>query len=214
MKVDGNGWVVFGDPTWSHYNLTFQVRATEGCPNFKVEFHFRDTDKLRELFASPDGWKFGSIVNRRWEHESLSKARFVLDVWYDVRLEVRGPTCRCLVGDQQLLDSFDDSIKSGLIGFAADGSVAFREIKVTSEDDKTILWRGNPKLPPYGVIPTIPGSAPNDKPQSTVDLLPLIDATNDAVEGRWTRERGRIDLRHDIAQSDPDSLQAPRGVRL
>ncbi len=61
---------------------------------------------------------------------------------------MRGAECRCYLDGALLLAGTDAQLTSGRIGFGAP-LTAFRikDIKVTSEDDKIILWEGLPKLP-------------------------------------------------------------------
>ncbi len=195
QRTDGEGLLAFGDPLWSDYNVTLQAMCSEGYPNFKMLFHFRDQGNYRRINLDKDGSALSSYVSHRWGSAETRMGIINLGQWYDVRLEVRGKTCTCLVnGANVFTSSTDPSLTSGRIGFAAGGTSArFRNIQVTSADGKSELWRGNPRIPPLGVIPTLAKALPTGGESGhVVDLMPLIDPRSDTVEGKWSKAESKL----------------------
>ena len=153
-SADKTSAVIFGNPTWSHYTLTFKAKVVEGRDGFRLIFHSLDTANYAQIEA-------GAGDNQRYDIFAGHDNRFLRsskpgghpglidrDRWYDVRLEARGPECTCDLDGTRLFKWADPRATHGRIGLACGAAaVRFRDILVTSEDGKTVLWKGNPKLP-------------------------------------------------------------------
>ncbi len=145
--------IVFGDPNWSRYNVTFKACVTEGNNCFAIRFHVASPITFRKfqlgafkgtthLVRSIHFGQFGE-QDRESRQGTIERDR-----WYDVRLEVRGAKCSCFLDGELLFKHTDESLTHGQIALSSPKSAArFRDILVTSEDEKTVLWQGPPKPP-------------------------------------------------------------------
>jgi formylglycine-generating enzyme required for sulfatase activity len=165
-------FMVFGNPAWAHYNLALEVKATSGRNGFDVYFNTRDRDNRRGFSLGAWG-NTGHVLfsnyqgrrdDRQWEKGAIEH-----DVWHQVAIEVRGDECRCIVDGRTMFQNSDDRLGSGRVGLGSWATeVHFRNIKVTSEDGKTILWKGLPKLPGTQEQHPLPG----DKQSKTQPAAP------------------------------------------
>ena len=118
-----------------------------------VVFDYHDRDNLRLVNVGGGGrsWTdlalalgkrtLGCDSKRRVQNGKVEQNK-----WYDVRIEVRGATATCIVDGKTFTNS-DDRLTTGRIALHTDNSAAaFRDIKVTTPDGKT-LWGGLPKPP-------------------------------------------------------------------
>ena len=141
----------FGNPDWANYNIEFEGMAQKGPAGFMVFFDV--TDKKNFLL-------FGAGSNRNREFEFLSRidgrdvpkfkgpGPLKRDDWYNVRIEVRRAQCRCIFMGKEVCKNTDSQFSKGRVGLGGwNTAIRFRNIKITSQDDKTILWQGLPKLP-------------------------------------------------------------------
>jgi hypothetical protein len=151
----GKNWslLMFGDPTWSRYNLTLQAKVVNGNDGFAVRFNVVNPYTFRKFHLGAfenEYYVLNTFIDNRYgeQHRRLHKGSIAKNRWYDVRLEVRGPQCRCMLDGTTWFSLDDERLTQGRIGLSADRTaVRFRDIRVTSEDGKTVLWQGNPRLP-------------------------------------------------------------------
>jgi hypothetical protein len=143
--------VLFGDPSWTSYDLRFQAKATEGTVGFVAVFHALAKGRLRrfELGAYLNKChQLCQLVDGVWGRNDgmFCPGTIEFNRWYEVRVQVRGSTCDCYLDDALLFRNDDPRFTSGRIGFLTLGSKArFRKIKVTATDG-TVLWEGVPEL--------------------------------------------------------------------
>ena len=187
--AERDGIVVFGDPKWSRYNFSVKAKATEGIGCFKVYFNFADLDNYRVYTLG--AWKntshdVTSRFNASWDGANPKGDRGKIEEnrWYDVRLEVRGPTCRCMLNGELWFEHTDKRLTKGRIGVGTWATAAsFRDIVVTSEDGKTAIWQGNPTLP--AVQPSdslVDQGTPKASPEKTgEEVAPPVPAMPDPL---------------------------------
>ena len=149
--VQRTSTIVFGDPSWSRYDLKFQAMSIGGTQGFGAVFHFKDSrtccwfnvgsyhNEGHELCTRFDGkrergpgmYRLGSIQFERW---------------YDIKLEVRESKIRCFSEGEIIFEHKDDRFKEGLIGFNTwNASARFRNIEVTTPEGE-LIWKGLPVL--------------------------------------------------------------------
>ena len=178
VKADGKqGWIWFGDPTWTDYDFSFTVEKTSGVNGISVLFRAprphvgylftlgapnRDT---RLELRTPEGQWWYPHQNPRLGLPILTgRERLPINKLCSVRVEVRGNTCRCWQ-DGELLFTYDKvGIPSGMVGLRDHGqtSLRVRDIVVKSPDG-TVLWSGVPNPPRRDTLasPTPKPSAPH-----------------------------------------------------
>jgi hypothetical protein len=142
--------VVFGDEEWSRYNLSLKAKAVGGSNCFAVRFHvLGDRYRVFRLGSDNAVHLLSSAHQGRFDRQYTESRRGTIkrDHWYEVRIEVRGTSCRCLLDGVEWFSGEDSRLAKGRLALATIGSVVrFRDIRVTSEDGETVLWEGNPLL--------------------------------------------------------------------
>lgn len=148
--TEPNATILFGDPAWSNYDLSFKVVAmsTSETNGVKALFHCTDPENgyALTLGNSADGYELSRSTEGRWQLDTAMHRSGTIDYGrvYAVRVEVRGPDIRCFLDGEELFHKRDDVFTKGHIGLATFQAAArFREIRVTSTDGR-ILWNGPP----------------------------------------------------------------------
>ena len=144
--------VVFGEPSWTDCDITFEAFKTAGPDDFKV--FFRRQPNL-------DGYGFGMgsygnrgcdlnyVLNGRWQRKNKNyRAKSVsFDEWHRVKVELREKVARCYFDDELLFEESDLLFPAGQVALCTwMTAVRFRRIKVTSPTGE-ILLEGLPNLP-------------------------------------------------------------------
>ncbi len=145
----GDGWVSFGDPDWTDYDLTYEARKSAGSDGFGGSF--------RQGEGLSYGLAIGGLDNKHYLHRWLGAPPAVLVQsipgtieplrWYKVRLSLRKQRIRIELDDHVLFSGTDDFKLRGAVSLRFFNSAGrFRNIKVTAPDG-TLLWEGPPDLP-------------------------------------------------------------------
>jgi tRNA A-37 threonylcarbamoyl transferase component Bud32 len=153
--VSGQRLILFGDPTWSDIDVTYQCKRSNHIAS--MECHFRDdnsanfnnfsmggyggTNNWCEIYCATRG-KGWSADNRNGRGVELPA-----DMWFSVRIFCRGDDLYANIDGKSIAHMKRADLPQGYIGFASgkDGVVRFKDIKVTAPDG-AILWEGLPEL--------------------------------------------------------------------
>ena len=143
--------LVFGDPAWTDYELSFEAQKTGGAEGFLVLVRARGPKEF--YWANLGGWS-----NERHQFEKCTPSRerqggvgpsirgaIETGRWYRVKVRCEGARIRAWLDDNPLLDFTDpDPIRSGAAGIGTwETRARFRNLKVTATDGR-ILFEGLP----------------------------------------------------------------------
>jgi alpha-L-arabinofuranosidase len=92
---------VAGDPSWTDYTLTLKARKLGGSEGFLILFQIPEGDTTTTSWWNLGGWNNtqhgievpGAPLNR--VPGTIETGR-----WYDIRVELNGPTVRCYLDDK------------------------------------------------------------------------------------------------------------------
>ena len=145
--------IVFGDPSWQDYDMTFDIIAQSKPENAAI-IHWVDTknfgrillggatNKLFQYDRYGDG-KFNDSTNK---NKKYIRGSITLDNWHQVKVEVRGPKCRVLLDAKEIIGFEDPPFIQGRVGIQSlFGGGRFRRISVKTPDG-VVLWDGLPEL--------------------------------------------------------------------
>ena len=149
-----------GNTNWANYTVSLRGRKTGGQEGFFVYFNCRDGDDWTWLNVA--GWTntLASLDRNtsagRWGLCNRVAQAIKSNVWYDVRVELRGERIECYVDSKRILTAdyseppptetsknnaelravLGDPVSRGAIGLGAyDTMVEFRNILVTSNEE-------------------------------------------------------------------------------
>ncbi|RYX86701.1 hypothetical protein EON83_00540 [bacterium] len=97
--VQERALATIGDPTWSNYTLNLKARKTGGNEGFLIVFGPQDD-------GNKSWWNLGGWGNTKsaLELPGASTAQtpqtIELNRWYDIRVEVQGPTVKCYLDNK------------------------------------------------------------------------------------------------------------------
>lgn len=152
---DEDSIVSFGNLEWENYDIRLQARVDKGPGGFLVCFNLVDRANFRLFAAGAHENQHHTITacfRGSWDtygHYSKGKAASLKrGKWYDVRIEVRGASCKCFLDSHLWFEGQDERLTKGEIGLGTNRSASsFRDILVTSADGRVELWKGFPDLP-------------------------------------------------------------------
>lgn len=145
--------LVFGDPNWTDYDFTVEVRVEADVDGAGVFVHCNGyvdyavfgvagyDNSVQELAC----WK-----ENRWSKLRQRPAKLEADRWHPVRVEVRGAHITCFLGDERVFDGENPNCSSGRVGLSSwtkeeAAPVRFRSIRVQTPDGQE-LFSGLPRL--------------------------------------------------------------------
>ncbi len=153
--------ILFGDPSWSEYDIYVRARTEGGSQGFNVIFHQNTNgDYVGLAFGSygNTGHDLATVVNDKWSRDNKyfqavdDKAKIKQNEWYDIKIKVRGAKSQSYLNGKLLFDAVYATPARGRVGLSTwDSKACFKEILVTAPDNKDIvLWQGlpDPKLAP------------------------------------------------------------------
>ena len=151
--AEPNASIVFGDPAWSDYDLTFNVIAMSASESngFKALFHWTNAGNFRALAlgnASDNGFALGHCAEGQWRNDpGLSRqGKIEFGRLYGVRIEVRGLNVHCFLDGNELFHAVDGAVATGQVGLATFRSACrFRDVRITAVDGR-LLWNGVPAV--------------------------------------------------------------------
>ncbi len=164
-SVGEDEFCVFGDPSWSDYDIEFQARVVRGKEGFVVRIGQAEDDRYAKA-------GFGTYSNHHHviqittpqdAHKILARLDGSVDQTqtYSVKISMRGKTIRSFLNGGKILEATDDRFTPGRVGVGAYfTSVRFRNIVVTSASGQ-VLFKGPPELP----------GATASRPSAATDLV-------------------------------------------
>jgi hypothetical protein len=174
--------LVFGEPTWAYYDLTFQAKSTTGSHGFKVFFSFTEPRSFRAFAV-------GNYFNRatdlafefegRWGRhlEMVQPGSIEMNRWYDVLIQVRGTEAACFVDGELIFEEDDSRFPRGCVAFSTwEAVVHFRNVKVSTPVG-AVLWEGLPQPPKHGNPINVPQRVradPRDTPREEFHRLARV----------------------------------------
>ena len=185
MDSEKAGWLTFGDPTWSEYDLKVEACCKKIGLSYNLLFHCSDTKhywlmqignygpKNFDLVAHApglNGWKDSS---RRYRPDTMHG---LSDVWQTIEIKARRENVTVLVDGDVIASSSHPELTHGGIGFHhfSNGVTHWRNLEVR-QPDGTLLWKG---------FPTLPIDSSVDPPlQAKMDAMP-----SPYIEGNWRVE--------------------------
>ena len=208
--------VLFGDPSWTSYDLRFQAMATEGTVGFVAVCCAQARGRLRrfELGAYANKChQLCQLVDGVWGRNPnmYCPGKIEFNHWYEIRIEVRGSVCCCYLDNVLLFRDDDQRFTAGRVGFLTLGSKArFRNIKVLSKDGK-VLWEGLPELdsPGQAESPQQPAEASAELAAGSLEGEPTAPPKTNTLEEvsipakKDIAKRARLPCRVDRHQAIP-----------
>ena len=151
--IDG-GEIIFGNPSWSNYDLTFKVKGITGVVSNVVKYHHTGPeDQCIFEIGDGNGENFTYLFCiSKGETERLvkdGKAFFSqLGKEYSVRLKVRGQEVTTYLDGKEWFHCVDKRFTKGRVGFATPPGATsrFRDILIRTPEGED-LWKGPPELP-------------------------------------------------------------------
>ncbi|MGO9465240.1 MAG: protein kinase domain-containing protein [Isosphaeraceae bacterium] len=147
----GDGWVSFGSPDWTDYDLTYEARKSDGPHGFGGSFRQGDGQEYGLAIGGLDG----KHSLNRWSSNSTPPYTLIQSIpgtieplrWYKVKISLQRQRIRIELDDRVLFSGTDDFKLRGSVSLRFFNSAGrFRNIKVTAPDG-TLLWEGLPDLP-------------------------------------------------------------------
>ncbi len=159
---EGEQWLVFGDPTWTDYDYSFEARHV-GFPSGLSALFRSPQDEQVTLFSF--GWIdfYTAQVRKRVDDDFFVKMpppdgpyfkrlnwKIQADIWYSVKVKVRGQRADCFVDDVLIFTVTRVPFDRGRVGVRTwrrwSGKSEFKNFKVIDPAGKQ-LWSGLPDLP-------------------------------------------------------------------
>lgn len=147
------GQVAFGNPGWTDFDLSFEVRKTAGAGGMGAHFRTSRIPNDQKCYVLIIGDASKQHLLHAWSKAGnrvaeLSAKPGVLPPgdWHKVTISARGPRIRAALDDEPLFAVTSNHSPGGTIALKCwDCAGRFRKIKVTAVDG-TVLWEGPPQL--------------------------------------------------------------------
>jgi alpha-L-arabinofuranosidase len=129
-----------GDRTWGDYNMEVKARKIAGREGFLIMFHIKgDEDRT---WWNLGGWNnTRNAVELRGTQDSKD-GQIETGRWYDIRLEVRGPSVKCYLDGELVHDiknalSATDAVYASATRDEATGEVILKVVNTDSKPTET-----------------------------------------------------------------------------
>jgi hypothetical protein len=153
----GNASIWFGDGAWADYAFEFKFKVERADKPYCCAVVRSPTQNLMSYhctFGLEDNTLFGVTMPRKdlsgKTHRQLigwRNHRIEAGQWYPVRIETRGDSIRCRIGNEEVTVLGGPDYRHGAVALHMSNTAArFRDIKVT-DPAGNILWEGLPSLP-------------------------------------------------------------------
>ncbi len=151
-------WLTFGDPAWTDYEFTYEVKFPSSYNGFSTLFRVKNDFELLQWGLGWLGNK--AILEKQTKLETYGEFRPPKQfrgtspgTWHKIRTVVSGDRLRCWIDDREVWDESNLPFSSGKVGVRVysrleSHRVYFRNFLVVTLSGKKLLWRGLPTLPP------------------------------------------------------------------
>jgi serine/threonine protein kinase len=136
----GIPFILFGDASWTDFDMTLEARRVEGtglCTvPFRVEslldfWYFVVVSRTRHMTIAVDGTR-KPIGNKGWTID---------DAWHKIGVRVRGEHIQCFMDDDSVFDFTDSRHPRGAVGIVSPDKSAsrFRNLKVADASGRVLV---------------------------------------------------------------------------
>jgi hypothetical protein len=133
--------LVFGDPSWTDYDMTVDVQRVQGNGSCRVAFRCQDCLNNYQIGLDPKNYWATYRVDGKGK--DLEKARQWLmgGAWHTVSLKLRGRRLECFIDGQQFHSSDKVIYLQGYVWLFTVGNVSmrFRNLKITDKDGRPLV---------------------------------------------------------------------------
>ena len=180
---------VAGDPKWTDYTYTLKARKLSGAEGFLILFHVADKGNW-------GWWNIGGWGNARHaiemstngdKHTVGNEAGGKVETgrWYDIRIEVRGPSIRCFLDGKKIHDVTE--IGAGLAPLyacagrdEAKGEVVLKVVNASESAQETEISLAGAKVAPKGKAIVLTSASPAD--ENALDEPTRVAPVEQAIE--------------------------------
>jgi alpha-L-arabinofuranosidase len=192
QQTDGgtNIRAVAGDTKWTDYAYTLKARKLGGAEGFLILFHVADQNNW--AWWNVGGWgnvRHGiEMATGGAKHAVGSEARGRIETgrWYDIRIEVRGPSIRCFLDGKRIHDVTDVS-GAGLAPLyacagrdEAAGEIVLKVVNASESAQETDITLAGAKVEPKGKAIVLTSASPAD--ENTLDEPMRVAPVEKAIE--------------------------------
>ena len=153
-----------GAKEWKDYTLTLKARKLGGAEGFLITFAALDE-------KGKSWWNIGGWGNKQHglELRGIETARVAGSIeigrWYDIKVELRGPSIRCYLDGKLIHDVTAQSLPSlHVVAGQAGGDIVLKVVNAAAEAmDAGIDLRGAPRLGPTATASVLTSASPDDE---------------------------------------------------
>jgi len=164
-SLDDNIRAFAGDKSWGDYTYSLKARKLGGAEGFLISFLVKDEE-------AKAWWNIGGWGNVRHAIEAEGFAGNDVEGsietgrWYDIRVEVKGPTVKCFL-DGKLIHDVSFQATKPLYATASlakrAGEVILKVVNVSTEDQETDLQLLGGKIRPTATAMVLSSDKPEDE---------------------------------------------------
>jgi serine/threonine protein kinase len=141
---DDDGFLLFGDPAWTDYDVTIEARRTGGAGMFLLVFRCEDILDFWAftLSARANNRSLGLTTVVDGTAKPLGKHDWAVDEeWHKLRVKVEGGQVQCFLDGNAIFDLTDGRNPRGQLGFAMTKGNAYRlrNLKVTGAGVRVLV---------------------------------------------------------------------------
>ena len=179
-----------GDAGWTDYTLTLKARKLGGAEGFLVLFQNAGSDEKH-------WWNIGGWGNSRHALECAGvpdqsvNGRIETGRWYDIKVELNGPSIKCYLDGKLVHDATRGASKSlfGVAGLSADRSEVILKVVNTGEEpmQTAVTLEGVGQVEPTARAIVMAGKSPEQ--ENSFDLpkaIAPVESTVSGVAGSFT----------------------------
>jgi hypothetical protein len=136
----GVPFILFGDPSWTDYDVTVEAQRTEGMGLCAVAFRVESRLDFW-YFAVVSGARHVSIVVDGTFKPFLTKGWTIDNAWHKISVTMRGEHIRCFMDDDPIFDFSDGRHPRGAVAIVSRDKSAnrFRNLKVSDATGRVLV---------------------------------------------------------------------------